>query len=154
VMAIDEGRKGPAKGGVLDGAQATRLRALLAEHGQGAMNVESGTVRGLARLLRRNPTDAERILWQSLTRDRRFAGRFKRQTPIGRHIPDFVSFVHRIAIELTNSDETETIVKDRAGRGAWLNARGYRVVNMAVADLEADLAAELDRLASLLPSRS
>src|SRR6516164_5638190 len=37
VMAIAEGRKGPAKGGVLDGAQATRLRALLAEHAQGAM---------------------------------------------------------------------------------------------------------------------
>src|SRR6202142_3754123 len=36
VMAIAEGRKGPAKGGVLDGEQATRLRALLAEHGQGA----------------------------------------------------------------------------------------------------------------------
>jgi tRNA/rRNA methyltransferase len=35
VMAIAEGRKGPAKGGVLDGEQATRLRALLAEHGQG-----------------------------------------------------------------------------------------------------------------------
>ena len=34
VMAIAEGRKGPAKGGVLDGEQATRLRALLAEHGQ------------------------------------------------------------------------------------------------------------------------
>ena len=33
VMAIAEGRKGPAKGGVLDGAQATRLRALLAEQG-------------------------------------------------------------------------------------------------------------------------
>ena len=49
------------------------------------------TVRGLARLLRRNPTDAERILWQALTRDRRFAGQFKRQTPVGRHIPDFVS---------------------------------------------------------------
>src|ERR1700730_12453291 len=57
VMAIAEGRKGPAKGGVLDGAQATRLRALLAEHGQGALPSESGTVRGLARLLRRNPTD-------------------------------------------------------------------------------------------------
>src|ERR1043166_1845491 len=67
VMAIAEGRKGPAKGGVLDGAQATRLRALLAEHGQAAAPSESGTVRGLARLLRRNPTDAERILWQSLT---------------------------------------------------------------------------------------
>src|SRR6202011_2972511 len=52
VMAIAEGRKGPAKGGVLDGDQATRLRALLAEHGQVALPSESGTVRGLARLLR------------------------------------------------------------------------------------------------------
>ena len=64
VMAIAEGRKGPAKGGVLDGEQATRLRALLAEHAQGTLTSDSGTVRGLARMLRRNPTDAERILWQ------------------------------------------------------------------------------------------
>ena len=146
VMAIAEGRKGPAKGGVLDGEQATRLRALLAEHGQGAMPSESGTVRGLARLLRRNPTDAERILWQALTRDRRFAGQFKRQTPVGRHIPDFVSFVHRIAIELINPNETDVIVGDRAGRQAWLEAHGCQVVNIGVADLEGDLAAELDRL--------
>src|SRR5262249_24326955 len=97
VMALAEGRKGPAKGGGLDGDQATRRRALLAEQGGGSPPHESGTVRGLARLLRRNPTDAERMLWQALTSDRRFAGQFKRQTPIGRHIPDFVSFVHRIA---------------------------------------------------------
>src|SRR3982075_1885799 len=145
VMAIAEGRKGPAKGGVLDGEQATRLRALLAEHGQG-LPAESGTVRGLARLLRRNPTDAERILWQALTTDRRFAGQFKRQTPVGRHIPDFVSFVHRVAIELINPDESEVIAKDRAGRQAWLEQRGYRVINMDVADVEGDLAKELDGL--------
>src|SRR6267378_1027861 len=150
VMAIAEGRKGPAKGGVLDGDQATRLRALLAEHGQGALPSESGTVRGLARLLRRNPTDAERILWQALTRDRRFAGEFKRQTPVGRHIPDFVSFVHRIAIELINPEETEVIAKDRAARQAWLEARGYRVVTMDVADVEGDVAAELERLEASL----
>jgi tRNA/rRNA methyltransferase len=151
VMAIAEGRKGPAKGGVLDGVQATRLRALLAEHGQGAVPSESGTVRGLARLLRRNPTDAERILWQALTRDRRFAGQFKRQTPVGRHIPDFVSFVHRIAIELINPNETDVIARDRTARQAWLEARGYRVVNMGVANVEQDIAAELDRLVSFLP---
>ena len=151
VMAIAEGRKGPAKGGVLDGAQATRLRALLAEQGQGGATADSSsTVRGLARLLRRNPTDAERILWQALTKDRRFAGQFKRQTPVGRHIPDFVSFAHRIAIELENPDETDAIVADRAGRKGWLEARGYRVINMRVADVERDLAAELDRLESSL----
>jgi tRNA/rRNA methyltransferase len=148
VMAIAEGRKGPAKGGVLDGEQATRLRALLAEHGQGATPSESGTVRGLARLLRRNPTDAERILWQALTTDRRFAGQFKRQTPVGRHIPDFVSFVHRLAIELINPDETELIAKDRAIRREWLQQRGYKVVDMPSAAIEADLATELDRLQS------
>jgi len=151
VMAIAEGRKGPAKGGVLDGEQATRLRALLAEHGQSALPSESGTVRGLARLLRRNPTDAERILWQALTTDRRFAGQFKRQTPVGRHIPDFVSFVHRLAIELINPDETAIIVSDRATRQAWLEARGYRVVSMPTADVEGNLAAELDRLEASLP---
>ena len=97
-------------------------------------------MRGLARLLRRNPTDAERILWQALTTDRRFAGQFKRQTPVGRHIPDFVSFVHRVAIELVNPDETEVIVKDRAARQAWLEQRGYRVVSMPVADVEGDVA--------------
>src|SRR6267154_1013312 len=131
VMAIAEGRKGPAKGGVLDGEQATRLRALLAEHGQGGGVPDSGsTVRGLARLLRRNPTDAERLLWQALTRDRRFAGGFKRQTPVGRHIPDFVSFPHRIAIELVNPGEGETIGADRAARRTWLEARDYRVIEM------------------------
>lgn len=83
-----------------------------------------------------------------MTRDRRFAGQFKRQTPVGRHIPDFVSFVHRIAIELINADETEVIAKDRAGRQQWLEARGYRVVDMKVGDVEADLAAQLDRLES------
>jgi tRNA/rRNA methyltransferase len=151
VMAIAEGRKGPAKGGVLDGEQATRLRALLAEHGQSALPSESGTVRGLARLLRRNPTDAERILWEGLRTDRRFAGQFKRQTPVGRHIPDFVSFVHRLAIELINPDETEVIVSDRAARQAWLEARDYKVVSMIVADVEGNLAAELDRLEASLP---
>jgi tRNA/rRNA methyltransferase len=152
VMAIAEGRKGPAKGGVLDGEQATRLRALLAEHGQGATAAEgASTVRGLARLLRRNPTDAERMLWQSLTRDRRFAGLFKRQTPVGRHIPDFVSFVHRIAIELTNPSESDAIVKDRAERRKWLEARDYQVLDIAVTDVERDLEAELDRLQVLLP---
>jgi tRNA/rRNA methyltransferase len=155
VMAISEGRKGPAKGGVLDGDQATRLRALLAEHGQGALPSESGTVRGLARLLRRNPTDAERIMWQALTTDRRFAGQFKRQTPVGRHIPDFVSFVHRIAIELINADETDVIARDRAARQAWLEARDYRVITMHVADVEGDLAAQLDRLeAGVLEKRT
>src|SRR4051812_40377721 len=148
VMAIAEGRKGPAKGGVLDGQQATRLRALLAERGQGAQPGESSSVRGLARLLRRNPTDAERLLWKALTTDRRFAGQFKRQTPVGRHIPDFVSFAKRVAIELQNPGESEAILQDRAARRQWLEARAYKVCVLDAAEIERDLAAQLDKLAS------
>jgi tRNA/rRNA methyltransferase len=155
VMAIAEGRKGPAKGGVLDGEQATRLRALLAEHGQAAAPSDTaGTVRGLARLLRRNPTDAERMLWQALTHDRRFAGQFKRQTPVGRHIPDFVSFVHRIAIELVGAEESDAVARERAVRRAWLEQRRYCVIDMNVADVEADLDDELARLEATLSQKT
>ena len=146
VMAIAEGRKGPAKGGVLNGGEAARLRALLAEHSGGRAPSDSGTVRGLARLLRRNPTDAERILWEALRSDRRFASHFKRQTPVGRHIPDFVSFSKRVAIEIVNADEGEAIVRERAARREWLEARGYRVVPMRAANIERDVAPELERL--------
>src|SRR3954467_7645582 len=69
IMTIAEGRKGPARGGMLDTHEAGALRALLAE--QGSVG-DGGPKRGLARLLRRNPTDAERALWESITRDRRF----------------------------------------------------------------------------------
>jgi very-short-patch-repair endonuclease len=122
------------------------------------------TVVDLAQIFRASPTSALsdrlptaerlRMLWQSLTRDRRFAGLFKRQTPVGRHIPDFVSFVHRIAIELTNASESEAIVKDRAERQTWLEARDYRVLHVAVVDVERDLAAELERVQQLLSQTS
>ncbi|MCX7309713.1 MAG: TrmJ/YjtD family RNA methyltransferase [Afipia sp.] len=147
VMAIAEGRKGPAKGGVLDGNEASRLRALLAEHAEARSPSESGTVRGLARLLRRNPTDAERNLWRALTTDRRFASHFRRQTPVGKHIPDFVSFSKRMAIELVNDQEPESVKRDRAARNVWLGERDYRVVAVDAANVEGGLADVLDSIA-------
>src|SRR5262249_42528976 len=110
IMAIAEGRKGPARGDVFDGEQAEMLRALSAGHGSGRVRKEGGPVGGLARLLRRNPTEAARALWTALTNDRRFASRgFKRQTPVGRHICDFVSFPLRLVIDLVPSDESAAV---------------------------------------------
>jgi tRNA/rRNA methyltransferase len=147
IMAIAEGRKGPARGGVLDGAEAEMLRALLAEHGSGRVPKERGPVRGLARLLRRNPTDAERLLWQALVDDRRFAGRgFKRQTPVGQHICDFVSFPLRLVIDLEPADESAAAAKTRAERRAWLVARNYKVLGIFAGDVESDMAAALARI--------
>jgi tRNA/rRNA methyltransferase len=151
IMALAEGRKGPAAGGVLDGAEAGKLRELLAEHGLGRVPSERGPVRGLSRLLRRNPTDAERALWQALVNDRRFAGKgFKRQTPIGGHIVDVVSFALKTVIDLVPADETPALAKARAERGVWLAARDSRVIALPVADLERDQAAALDALAAAI----
>ena len=147
IMAIAEGRKGPARGGVLDGEEAEMLRALLAEHGSGRVPKERGPVRGLARLLRRNPTDAERALWQALTNDRRFAGRgLKRQTPVGQHICDFVSFPLRLVVDLAPADETAAAAAARAQKTAWLESHDYTVVALFAGDVESDMAAALDRI--------
>jgi tRNA/rRNA methyltransferase len=106
-------------------------------------------VRGLARLLRRNPTEAERIFWDALTRDRRFAGKgFKRQVPVGPHITDFVSFPLHVVIELVPTAETEAVAKARAERRAYLVERNYRVVDVAMADVEADVGTVLDGVAA------
>ena len=148
IMAIAEGRKGPARGGVLDGEEAELLRALLAEHGSGRVPKERGPVRGLARLLRRNPTEAERGLWQALTNDRRFAGRgFKRQTPVGQTICDFVSFQLRLVIDLVPGEETAAAAAARAKKRVWLEAHDYRVVAIFAADVESDMATALERIA-------
>jgi tRNA/rRNA methyltransferase len=148
ISAIAEGRKGPARGGVLDGAEAAMLRTLLAEHGEGRVPSERGPVRGLARLLRRNPTDAERALWNALARDRRFAGRgFKRQVPIGQHINDFVSFALRLVIDMVPTEESAQAAAARAERTAWLQQRDYRIIALPVAQIEGDLPGVLDRLA-------
>jgi tRNA/rRNA methyltransferase len=152
VNAIAQGRKGPARGGVLDPTGAQKLRDLLAEYGGGRVSGEHGPVRGLARLLRRNPTEAERMLWQALVNDRRFAGRgFKRQVPIGPHITDFVSFPLKCVIDIVPPDESDDAGRSRAERRTYLVERDYRVCEVRAEAVEGDLATVLDDLFSGLP---
>jgi len=147
ITAIAQGRKGPARGGVLDGAGAQKLRDLLSEHGQGRAPSERMPLRGLPRLLRRNPTEAERTLWQALVNDRRFAALgFKRQVPVGPHVNDFVSFPLRCVIDLVPAAETPSAAQARAGKRQWLAERGYRVVEAQAGEVEKNVAGVLDRL--------
>jgi tRNA/rRNA methyltransferase len=151
ITALVHGRKGPARGGVLDADEAQRLRDLIAEHGAGKVPGERGPVRGLARLLRRNPTEAERILWRALVNDRRFAGRgFKRNVPVGPHITDFVSFPRKCVIDLVPAEESAEARKNRAEKRAYLEERDYRVVEVRAAEVETDLARALQRLGEAL----
>jgi very-short-patch-repair endonuclease len=93
-----------------------------------------------ARELRKNMTEAERILWKHF-RLRQFAGhKFRRQQPIGQYIVDFVCFESRLIIEVDGSQHSEDNIND-AGRTEWLQAHGFRVLrfwnNQVLAETEA-----------------
>jgi tRNA/rRNA methyltransferase len=154
VTALVEGRKGSARGGIFDSEQAADLRAMIAQHSRVQVLSDQNPARGLARLLRRNPTEAERTLWETLTRDRRFAGLgFKRQTPIGGYVVDFVSFPLRAVIDLVPENESGEGAAARAKKRAWLSARSYRVLEVEAGDIGSDVASVLERLAGALAAR-
>src|ERR1051326_527271 len=78
-----------------------------------------------ARRLRRNQTDAERILWLRL-RDRRLNGlKFRRQVPIDRYVVDFFCADARLIIEL---DGGQHATADETNRTRVLEAMGYLVL--------------------------
>ncbi len=75
--------------------------------------------------MRAKPTPAEAVLWR-LLRDRRFAAyKFRRQTPIGNYIADFVCFERRLIVEADGSQHAENA--RAAARDAWFASQGFRV---------------------------
>lgn len=154
VMALVEGRKGPARGGLLDGPEAEMLRNLLAQHGKAEIVRADSPVRGLARLLRRNPTDAERALWAAITADRRFATlSLKRQTPIGPHVADFVSFPLRLVVDVSPDSEDANAAEARRQKLAWMRERDYRIVEVRAHEVMRDTEAALHHILSTTGDR-
>lgn len=97
-----------------------------------------------ARELRRNQTEAERILWQHL-RDRRLLGhKFRRQMPIPPYIADFACVELKLIVELDGSQHADQQEYD-AQRTAYLEAHGYQVLrfwnNQVMGDIEGVLRA-------------
>ena len=79
-----------------------------------------------ARNLRRQMTDAERLLWYHL-RAKRFGGcKFRRQHPIGPFIADFACVEQRLVIEADGGQHAESAADARRTR--WLESEGWRVV--------------------------
>jgi len=70
-------------------------------------------------------TEPEKKLWR-LLRDRRLQGvKFRRQSPVGLYIVDFLCIEHKLIVELDGSQHIESSRDSR--RDAWLAANGYRV---------------------------
>ncbi|MDD4309838.1 MAG: endonuclease domain-containing protein [Candidatus Cloacimonetes bacterium] len=82
-----------------------------------------------AKLMRRNPTLAERSLWREL-RDRRLAGyKFRRQQQLGYYIADFVCYEAKLIVELDGDIHDSPLheVND-SERSEALNKLGFRVI--------------------------
>ncbi len=80
-----------------------------------------------ARELMKNPTEAERMLWNHL-RLRQFGGhKFRRQQPLGPYIVDFVCLEKKLIVEVDGGQHSEQVAYDKE-RSAWLEAQGFRVL--------------------------
>ncbi|MEN8261942.1 MAG: endonuclease domain-containing protein [Nitrospirota bacterium] len=80
----------------------------------------------LSRNLRKQQTDAERLLWNKLRAKQINNVKFRRQQPIGKYIVDFVSFEKKIIIEVDGGQHMDNS-KDR-GRDEWLEKEGFKVL--------------------------
>jgi very-short-patch-repair endonuclease len=90
---------------------------------KGYDNAPSGSVER-ARRLRRDATDAEKKLWQALGEAFPEA-RFRRQCPVGPYIADFLSFRHKLIVEVDGGQHTP---QSDARRTAYLQREGFRIL--------------------------
>ena len=90
-----------------------------------------------ARTLRRNATQAERILWRAL-RAMPLPARVRRQHPIGRYIADFALPSRKLVIEIDGGHHASTVARDNA-RTRILEAKGWRVIRFWNSDVTSNL---------------
>jgi very-short-patch-repair endonuclease len=79
-----------------------------------------------ARRLRREASEAERVLWRELKK-MCLPVKIRRQHPIGRYIADFAIPAYKLAIEIDGGQHAASIEAD-ARRTRAFNARGYHLI--------------------------
>src|SRR5437016_11357644 len=110
---------------------------------------------GVARLLRKRDTWAEKLLWTWL-RDRRFCHyKFRRQHPFGAHILDFFCLEASLNIELDGFQHGTPLQQTQdAQRDAWLETRGIKVIRIWNSRLRKDKQVIRDALWRALQERA
>ncbi len=101
-----------------------------------------------ARELRRNLTDAERIIWYGVRAHRLIGISFRRQAPIGPYIVDFVSHAAKLIVEIDGGQHFEDEQERRdARRTRFLEGKGYRVLRFNNYDVLSNRSGVLERIA-------
>jgi very-short-patch-repair endonuclease len=105
-------------------------------------------LRGFARQMRKDPTQAERRLWYIL-RDRQLAEhKFRRQQPIGPFIVDFVCYERQLIVEVDGSQHADD--PSDTARDTELKRRGFRIVRVWNNELTNNKIGVLDAIVAAL----
>jgi very-short-patch-repair endonuclease len=115
----------------------------------------STKLRSNARALRKNSTDAERILWSEL-RDHRLNGAsFRRQVPIGNYIADFICHAAKLVIELDGGQHfSDAGEQADAKRSAVIETKGFQVLRFGNHDVMTNRAGVLETIATAVAERA
>ena len=105
-----------------------------------------------ARLLRRNMTDAERLLWSKLRR-KSLGVKFRRQEPLGPFIVDFVCYEKRLVLEVDGGQHAQRRVRDQR-RDRVLEEMGFRVLRFWNHEVLGNIEGVLQRILEALDSPS
>jgi len=106
---------------------------------------------GLQRSLRRNPTDAERRLWQLLRRREAAGFKFRRQHPFENYILDFVCLERKLVIEVDGGQHVDAAAD--ATRTETLEQAGFRVLRFWNDEVLKDLDAVGQKIYTALDER-
>ena len=68
----------------------------------------------IAREFRKEPTEGERILWESLRGKKLDGIKFRRQQPVGYFVVDFYSSAYRLVVEVDGKIHEQQIEADKA----------------------------------------
>jgi len=104
----------------------------------------------VARRLRRDATNVERVLWFAL-RERLPTWKFRRQHPIGRRVVDFACPERKLAIELDGGQHALREEADER-RGTELAQRGYHIIRFWNIDVLDNLDGVLETILRALES--
>jgi very-short-patch-repair endonuclease len=96
-------------------------------------------MRQKARSLRNRMTKGETLLWYELRALKSSNLRFRRQSPIGPYIVDFVCLDARLVVEVDGDmHETECGKRHDANRDAFLRSSGFEIIRVDEPDVIAN----------------
>jgi very-short-patch-repair endonuclease len=109
----------------------------------------TSVMRKRARALRTDATKAERTVWRAIRAHQLHGVHFRRQTPIGPYIVDFVSHSAKLVIELDGGQHFDDAHEARDGRrDNFLRSKGFRVLRFSNYDVMTNLEGVWDVIAA------